>query len=89
MTLERRVAKRHRVDKPGLIIMPGTVTSLEVTIIDINAGGAKLSVSAVYNVPMKFNLLVVGEKRILPSLVVWRVNDRVGIRFSGAEIDLA
>ena len=55
---------------------------MEVTVIDINAHGAKLSVFAEDVLPTRFNLLLLSENRILPSIVIWRVENRVGIRFT-------
>lgn len=80
--LDRRTTTRNQFNKYGLVVIPGGIATLEVTVIDINAHGAKLSVFAEDVLPTRFNLLLLSENRILPSIVIWRVENRVGIRFT-------
>ena|SRR5687768_3478459 len=84
-----RRAPRHKVLKAGKIVSLTLLSSIDVTIVDMSTGGARVRLPATTDLPEKFWLLVVAEKMLYPAEARWRRANMIGIEFTGEAVGLA
>jgi PilZ domain len=82
MESNKRAAPRHRVLKAGRIVV-GDKATLDVSVRDMSATGAKLLCSSTHLIPETFRLVLPGDGTIRPAKVMWRKEDSLGIAFTG------
>jgi PilZ domain len=82
MEINKRVAPRQRVLKSGRILISDRAT-LDVSVKDMSATGAKLLCATVHAVPDTFRFVLPGDGTIRPAKVVWRKEGSLGIEFTG------
>ena len=77
--LDARKAQRRRVLDTGLIRFGDM--SISCAIRNVSNGGLALDVGSQDDIPDKFNLFVVAEKKTYSCNVVWREGGRIGVVF--------
>jgi hypothetical protein len=77
--LDARKAQRRRVLDTGLIRFGDT--SISCAIRNVSNGGLALDVGSQDDIPDKFKLFVVAEKKTYSCNVVWRESGRIGVVF--------
>ena len=77
---ERRTASRKRVLKAGTIESSGG--GIDCTVRNLSDIGAALSVASLIGIPTDFNLVVVSDQVSRLCRVVWRKENRIGIKFN-------
>ncbi len=80
---DRRTTSRKRTLKAGRIVFAGLSQVFNCTIRNANETGALLVLPNSYSVPNTFLLYVDNECTRRPAEVVWRQEDRIGIRYTG------
>jgi hypothetical protein len=75
---ERRRAARTVASVPARIFLPDG--QIECMTADLSVGGAKLAVSDEHPLPREFDVWLAGGV-ILPSRLIWRSQDALGIKF--------
>ena len=82
---EQRARKdqRRRVLKDGKIVSHHLHGAIDVRIRDLSPSGALLDLPLATPIPSTFELLVVSESKVYPSVMRWRKGDRMGIEFTG------
>ena len=78
---ERRQAPRRRVLKAGIVAFNDRFVSLQCTVRDISATGARLRVDGSINVPDKFELIVEIDGMEVLCEVVSRKASQIAVRF--------
>ena len=76
---EDRIAPRKRVLKGGTIEFFGG--GIDCTVRNLSESGAALSVESPVGIPGEFNLVVAADQVNRACRVVWRKENRIGIRF--------
>ena len=76
--MERRVAARKRVLKPGMLEL--RESPLPCKIIDLSDTGAGLALSGVSHVPNFFTLLIPDRAPVFCQ-IIWRRQERLGVTF--------
>lgn len=79
-TTEHRAAQRRTTLKSGRLVFNGGRSTLDCTVRNLSAKGAKLQLASVVGVPDTFDLLLDGHSR-QPCKVVWRRLKELGIAF--------
>ncbi len=79
---EHRVAPRRRVLKSAKIVFDDW-RAIDCTVRDVSETGAKLQVGGAHTLPHKFRLLMVSENTIRPVQIAWKLNDTLGVAFTG------
>ena len=77
---EKRIAPRHRVLKAGTIEFGGG--AIDCTVRNLSDTGSALSVESPVGIPTEFSLIVISDQVNRMCRVVWRKDNRIGIRFS-------
>ncbi len=77
---EHRIGPRKRVLKAGVIEFDGG--GIDCTVRNLSEAGAALSVESQVGIPTEFKLVVVSDQLSRMCRVVWRKENRIGIRFS-------
>ncbi len=77
---ENRIAPRKRVLKAGTIEFGGG--AIDCTVRNLSDTGAALFVESPVGIPTEFNLIVISDQVNRTCSVVWRKDNRIGIRFS-------
>ena len=80
---DRRSSKRQKRLQGGRIVFNNKHSVISCNITDLSESGARLEVGVPIDVPACFELLMV-DGSALPSEVVWRKGNRIGVRFVGA-----
>ncbi len=83
MTEERRENTRKRTLKAGRIVFGGLSQVFNCTIRNTNETGALLVMPSTVGVPNSFLLYVDNESTRRPVEVVWRRDDKMGVRYAG------
>lgn len=83
MTEERRIDPRRRTLKSARIVFGGLSQVFNCTIRNTNETGALLVLPSTIGVPSSFLLYVDNEGTRRPVEVVWRSEDRMGVRYMG------
>lgn len=84
MVEERRKEPRRRMLKAGRIVFGSLSRTFDCTLRNTSPDGALLLVPDSVGVPDAFLLYVESEGTRRPAEVVWRLDDRIGVRFTGA-----
>lgn len=79
---EGRAAQRHRTLKGARIVFNAGRSTIDCTVRNLSATGAKLDVTSVVGIPNSFDLLVGEQPR--PCRVVWRSLKQLGVEFEAA-----
>ncbi|MGI9353486.1 MAG: PilZ domain-containing protein [Rhizobiaceae bacterium] len=77
---EKRAAHRQRVLKTGTLLFNKGYASYDCTIRNLNEGGAMVEMGETTGIPQEFEFRMDG-KNTIPSSIVWRTRNRIGIRF--------
>jgi PilZ domain len=77
----KRGDPRQRVLKGGKIVFAGGSFSVDCTIRNLSATGARLQVPTTVAIPDKFVLLDAHAGTRREATVVWRKADQIGVRF--------
>jgi hypothetical protein len=80
---ERRIARRFRVSKEGLVHLPYAGQQLSVSIMNMSAGGMALQVPDSVWLPREFDLVVKAEQLRYRVMIRWRRSELVGVQFVG------
>ena len=83
MTVERRHHPRIRTLKVGRIFFAGLSQVYDCTVRNASATGALLLVPSSAGMPEEFFLYIDKDGTRRPGEIVWRRDDRLGIRFTG------
>ncbi|MBO0346154.1 PilZ domain-containing protein [Roseibium limicola] len=83
MTEERRAEPRRRTLKSARIVFGGLSQVFNCTIRNANETGALLVLPSTVGVPNNFLLYIDNESNRRPVEVVWRSDDRMGVRYIG------
>jgi hypothetical protein len=78
----KRSDQRQKVLKSARIVLDD-LQSVECTLRDVSATGAKLLVKKPNDLPDVFRLLFAADSTIRPVKVMWRKPDSVGVHFTG------
>lgn len=77
---EHRATQRRTTLKGGRIVFNAGRSTVDCTVRNLSAKGAKLQVASVVGIPDTFDLLLDGHAR-QPCRVVWRRLKELGIEF--------
>jgi hypothetical protein len=88
MEEERRREPRRRMLKAGRIVFGSLSRTYDCTLRNTSSGGALLLVPNSLGVPDAFLLYVESEGTRRPAEIVWRLDDRIGIRFTGSSEEI-
>ena len=77
--IEHRITLRQRVLKAGTIVFGGG--AIDCTVRNLSKAGAALSVQSPVGIPLEFNLIVAADNLNRGCQVVWRKENRIGIKF--------
>jgi diguanylate cyclase (GGDEF)-like protein len=78
---ERRTQRRHRVLKPGKIIINGLNSVVDCTMRDVTRHGARLRVDGHFFAPEQFDLLIVGSGAAKRVRLRWQNGKELGVQF--------
>ena len=86
MALEKQARRvpRRKVLKDGKIVSHHLHGAIDVRIRDLSDAGALIELPLATLLAQTFDLLVVSEHKVYPSIVRWRRGDRMGLEFTGA-----
>lgn len=79
---EQRGVRRQRVLKEGRVLL-SSASTLDCTIRDLTAEGAKLAFVTPPELPPTFALLMISAATITPAQLLWQRGLSVGIAFTG------
>lgn len=82
MTDDKRIIRRQRTLKSGLIMLPNGTSTLSCVIRNVTVAGAQIELPAAAGVPGEFTLVDVQSNRSYNAKVVWRKGNRWGLSFS-------
>jgi hypothetical protein len=77
---ENRQAQRRTTLKGARIVFNAGRSTIDCTVRNLSAKGAKLQVSSVVGIPETFDLLLDGHSR-QPCRVIWRTLKELGVAF--------
>jgi len=80
---EHRDIQRRTTLKAGKIVFNAGRSTIDCTVRNLSAKGAKLQVSSVVGIPDTFDLLVAGSAR-QPCRIIWRRLKEIGVEFGTA-----
>ncbi|KAA2237073.1 PilZ domain-containing protein [Salinarimonas soli] len=78
---DSRSAPRQRAFLQGRIIFNGGNATLDCTIRDWSAGGARLELTNTVTIPDRFDLLVPQKAATYQATIAWRRENAVGVSF--------
>ena len=81
---DRRDLQRTRVLRNAKIIVPRLSSVISCTVHDLNSGGACLKLANTFGVPETFELTFEHGRTRRSCRVVWRTDDRLGVKFEAA-----
>ena len=82
---DRRAMQRTRVLRNAKIIVPRRSSVICCTVQNITGGGACLKLANTFGLPETFDLTFEHGRTRRSCRVVWRTNDKVGVKFESAE----
>ena len=85
---EHRRTRRQRTLKQGKVVLSDW-TTLDCTIRDINAEGAKIVLGGATSLPPEFRLISVVSNTIVPVRLEWQRGLSAGVAFAGPEEQVA
>jgi hypothetical protein len=77
---DHRATQRRLILKGGRIVFNGGRSTVDCTVRNLSAKGAKLLVASVVGIPETFDLLIDGSSR-QPCTVAWRRLKELGVEF--------
>jgi hypothetical protein len=77
---ENRNIQRRKTLKGARIVFNGGRSTIDATVRNVSAKGAKLQVTSVVGIPDTFDLMLDGHSR-QPCRVVWRTLKELGVEF--------
>ena len=80
--VEHRAWPRAPTIKTGTLIMDGAPGGIECTVRDLSIGGAGIHVADKADLPGAMQLLIVADGLLFDCALVWRQDDRAGLRFN-------
>jgi hypothetical protein len=80
---DQRKYPRHRVFKEAKIVSSTFRGAINVTIRELSVGGARIDRPPHVEIPKEFDLLVVSENLLYPSVAKWSSGISTGIEFAG------
>jgi hypothetical protein len=80
---DQRRYPRHRVFKEAKIVSSTFTGAIDVTIRELSVGGARIDTPPFVEIPKEFDLLVVSENLLYPSVAKWSAGLSTGIEFAG------
>jgi len=83
MDQESRTDTRKRTLKAGRIVYDRLSRVFDCTIRNASETGALLLVPSTTGIPSEFLLYVDSDRKRQPAEVIWRQDDRMGVRFTG------
>lgn len=72
----------HRVLKAAKIIFDDWA-AIDCQVRDVSETGAQLKTDGTTSLPHRFMLLMVAENTIRPVQIAWKLNDTIGVAFTG------
>ncbi len=81
--VERRAAFRGRTLLSGKLIIGDSTISPDCLIRNLTDRGAHIRVSPAIKLPRTFGLLLIKEGMLFDATMVWRLDDKLGLTFSG------
>lgn len=81
---EHRRARRQRTLKEGKVVLSDW-TTIDCTIRDINAEGAKIVLGGATSLPPEFRIITVASNTIVPVRLEWQRGLSAGVAFAGPE----
>jgi hypothetical protein len=82
---DRRALQRTRVLRNAKIIVPRRSPVIQCTVQNINSGGACLQLANTFGLPDTFDLTFEHGRTRRSCRVIWRTNDKVGVKFESSE----
>lgn len=79
---ERRRSPRRRVLKTAKIVFNHDRSVVDCTVRNLSPEGALLTLPSTLGIPAHFDLVLEGEPRPLACDVVWRHEQRLGVRYA-------
>lgn len=86
MAYDRRALKRTRILRNAKIIVPSRSSVISCTVQNIHSGGACLMLANTFGVPETFDLTFEHGRTRRSCRVVWRTDDKLGVKFEAAAI---
>ncbi len=77
----RRVERRNRVYKRGRIIFGDGFSTIDCTIRDLSARGARISVEGQLTVPPRFSFAILDTGEVHPAIRRWQRGRSIGVEF--------
>ncbi len=77
---EKRSATRHRTLKAGSIEFGGG--AVDCVVRNMSSSGAALDVASPIGIPDRVTLAIPGDEFRRPSIVIWRKEKRIGVKFT-------
>jgi hypothetical protein len=85
---DKRTKPRRRVAKAAKIAYGDYVFVRDCSVRDLSATGARLTTKDAHEVPDEFQLVLMTDRLLRKSRVIWRRGDDIGISFEGEARDL-
>jgi hypothetical protein len=82
---DRRAVQRTRVLRNAKIIVPRRSPVISCTVQNITGAGACLKLANTFGVPETFDLTFEHGRTRRSCRVIWRTNDKLGVKFESAE----
>jgi hypothetical protein len=79
----RRSHRRVVIEDARIIDKRGGWSLLNCIVWDISEGGAKIQIDPSLDIPTLFDLLLVGDMKIIPVRIRWRRHHFIGVEFVG------
>jgi hypothetical protein len=79
---EHRRARRQRTLKEGKVVLSDW-TTIDCTIRDMTAGGARIVLGGATSLPAEFRLLAVADNMLRPVRLEWQRGLAAGVEFAG------
>ena len=85
----KRSHPRYEVSKDAKVISSNQRELVDVTIMDMSVGGARIQLKSSTDLSGEFNLYIPPEKMLHTAAVRWMKGNMVGIQFKGEPEDVA
>lgn len=80
MSEDNRVAPRQRTLKGGKIVLNDGFSTIDCTVRNLSATGAKLEVASIIGIPPQFRLAM-NDGRDFSCETAWRTESAIGVKF--------
>ena len=88
-SLNKRSHPRYEVFKDAKVISSNQRELVDVTLLDLSAGGARIQLRGSMDLSREFNLYIPPEKLLHGAAVRWMKGNMVGLQFKGEPEDEA